>query len=300
VIPLARKLLSFPPAKRAALRLLAKKGEPLRLGFVLHTEMIYDGIVFERLKSLGASLPFKPMLCVMTPKNPYIKHAMEQRGVSEVEFNKRLRTLSERYEVGFHGHWCTAVAASAPAADRKHMTRIEKAGFALTIDNPEEIRKQFKSEVGYLAAQGYKPAVYSAGWWHLNESVVGLLDEHGFSADCSVRYPYADSFGKRYITPEKLPPQGDIFYLPPSKQVRELHSVFYLHMKWWTLVKELLPVLRRKEGPLFCVLPTHDYDLVEGIGKVKENIEFLSRLPNVQWLSMSDILREAGRIKEIA
>jgi hypothetical protein len=119
--------------------------------------------------------------------------------------------------------------------------------------------------------------------------VAALLGEHAFAADCSVRHGCRDSFGGEYVPAARLPARGAPFILPGAGNTMEFPSVFYLHMNWWTVVKELFPLLTGTRGPLFAVLPTHDYDLKENGAKVLENIRLLSGLRNVRFVALSEM-----------
>ena len=197
-----RKLLSLKLIKYIARLILRKAGEPLNAVFVLHTEMVQDDRVFEKLMRLGEWLSFRPALCVMTPRNPYIKEDMVKKNVSEAEFGRRLIELKKYYEIGFHGHWCKK-STEAARFSYDVSTRIERAGFQLTLDNPAAIEEQFKDEYEYLKEYGFKPRIYTAGWWFLNNTIVHLLDTYGFKFDCSLRYKYADTFGGRHMKLQK-------------------------------------------------------------------------------------------------
>jgi len=288
--PMFRKILSLPCVKRAVLSFLGKPGKPLYLAVVVHTEKIQDTETFGRMLELGRALPFKPSACVMTPANPCIKADMERGGVSGDEFLRRLKELSGFFEIGYHGHYCRPSKTAANPAAR---TEIERAGFSLTLDEPEAIKTQFLAEYAYLSSNLYPPKVYSAGWWVINSTLAGLLGTKDFESDCSLRRSYRDTFGGKYLPQADMPENGVPFILPGTEKVLELPSVFYLHMNWWTVLKELFPLLARTGGPLFAVLPTHDYNLKEDLDKVLENLRLLSGLPNVRFVSLS-------KMKELA
>ena len=286
---LAKKVLSLGAVKRTASLLLRKKGKPLYAGFVIHSEMVQDIRVFNKLMELGAWLTFKPALCVMTPRNPYIREDMSQSNVTEVEFARRLKELNAYYDMGFHGHWCRKGRPEAPF-NTKISTRIEKAGFTLTLNEPPEIEKQFKEEYDFFKEYGVRPQIYSAGWWFLNDTVVKLLDSYGFMLDCSLRRGYPDTFGGRYMPAGEMPPLGKPFLLKPSRKVLECAGIFYLNANWWTLAKDLYPALSSADGPSAVTVPLHDYDLLDDLEKVKENITLIGSLKNVSWLSASGLL----------
>lgn len=287
-----RKILLSAPVRGIAPRFFKKAGKVLHLGLVFHSEMVQDNAVFDKLIEMSKSIPFRPVLCIMTPQNPYIKDDMKKRKITENQFTERIQTLAKSCDIGFHGHWCMktpdGTMQNSPY-NRNVETGIEKAGFVLTLNKPEEIEKQFRNEYNYFEKNGFKPGIYTAGWWHLNKTIVSLLDKHGFDIDCSIRHLQNDTFGKRYMTEQELPRRGKAFHLFPSKKIIELASISYLHMNWWTIIKDLYPVFRQKDGPLFAILPLHDYDLLDNFSKVKENIEFLSQIKNVRWSSINEM-----------
>ncbi len=280
---LLKSVLSTAAAKKLFFWPLRKLGRPLYLTVCVHTERIQDAAVFSGMRELGLALPFRPAACVMTPANPYVKADMERRGVSGEEFLSRLKTLSDSFEIGYHGHYCRPGGAPAPGAS----TEIERAGFKLTLDDPEALAAQFRSECDYLRSNLYPPEIYSAGWWFMNARLAELLGENGFTADCSLRRARPDTFGTEYLAGSGMSENGKPFILPGSGDVTELPSLFYLHMNWWTVLRELFPLLKRAGGPLFAVLPTHDYNLVTDLEKVLENVRLLAGVPNVQFVSLS-------------
>lgn len=289
-----RKLLSLTAAKNIIPFFLGKPGRPLYLSVAVHTEKIQDPVIFEKLAGFGRALPFKPAAFVMTPASPIVAAEMNKTGTTDEAFRARLRNLSDLFEIGLHGHYCRPCAdPSGPANE----AWLRGAGFELTSGEPNLVREQFKLEYDYLAANGYKSELYCAGWWLLNETVVRLLEEYSFKADCSVRHGCDDTFGARYLRREQLPGKGRAFILPPSKNVAEFPSVTYLHLDWWVLVRDLLPMLFSFKGPLFAVLPVHDYSLPEEGEKVLENIRLLSRIRNVEFVPFSrmpEIAKEEG------
>ncbi len=285
---LFKKLLSLNISKNIFLSFFGKKGKPVYIGLVFHAEKIYDKTVFDKLVDLGKFLSFKATLCITTPKNPYIKSEMEKINLNESEFTERIKTLSNFYEIGFHGHWCRK-SDNFKFYDKKIITEIEKSGFVLTLNDSEEIKKQFKEEFEYLDKNIYRPKIYTAGWWYLNDTIIKLLDDYGFEFDCSVRYKYPDTFGERYIQNDKLPSQGYPFYISTSKKTMELNSISYLHMNWWTILKDLYSILKQKNGPSFIIIPIHDYNLLDNYEKIKENITFISKINNVKWIEVSNM-----------
>lgn len=288
---LLRKLLSLKAIKNIIAFFLFKPGRPLYLAVAVHTEKIQDPVVFEKLSEFGRLLPFKAAAFVMTPACPIVKAELEKSGETEAEFNSRLKALSGLFEIGLHGHFCRPCAD--PSRGPANGAWLRDAGFERTSDEPALVREQFRLEYEYLAAYAYKPELYCAGWWLLNETVVRLLEEYSFKADCSVRHDRADSFGHLYLPEERLPGKGRAFILPPSKTVVEFPSITYLHEDWWGLVRGLLPMLFSSKGPLFAVLPVHDYSLTGDGEKVLENIRFLSKIRNVRFVSFSRMLEIA-------
>ena len=295
---LIRGLLSTPAACGAARKLLRKPGKTLYLSVCVHTEKLHDRETFENLMRLGRGLDFRPSACVMTPANPFIKDAMERGGVGEDVFSARLKELSGLFEIGYHGHWCApANARPVPGA----RTEIERAGFRLTMDDAEAVKAQFRAEYRYLEEKLAAPKAYSAGWWFMNSCVAGLLQEAGFETDCSLRPGLADSFGRSYPPPCGARP-GRPFILPGTGSVLELPSTFYLHMNWWTVIRDLVPLLATSAGPLFAVLPVHDYNLLQDHGNVINNIRLLSGMKNVKFVELSGmraLAEKEGLIRDI-
>lgn len=287
--PLLARTLRGTAARAAARALLGKPGRPLHLGCVFHAEAVHDPAVFARLRAFGAGLPFRPTLCVMTPENPYTAREMAAAGVTPEEFTRLLRELSGAYDIGLHGHWCAPARGVSSRHRAARATRIEASGFAITSSDPAAVESQFSREHAFLSERFGAPEVYSAGWWQLNDTVARLLERFGFGVDCSLRRGRGDSFGERYRPPSAFAPPGRPFRLSPGGSVVEVPSAEYLHLNWWTIARDLAPLLRTADGPLFAVLPLHDYNLVGDGGSAQENLAWLGSLRNVRWLGMREM-----------
>lgn len=280
---------------------MRKRGGTLYLAVAIHTEHIQEEKIFESLAAFGRGLPFRPAAFVMTPRSPIIAKELAERGIEETVFTRRLKDLSGLFEIGMHGHYCKP--AGPEALMREPAPWIARAGFEQTTGSPAEVRAQFAQEYEYLSATTGKPEIYSGGWWFLNETIVALLGEYGLLSDSSIRYGRADSFGNMYLPASEMPGKGTPFILPPSADVAEFPSVSYLHGEWWMLIKELLPMLLRADGPLFAVLPAHDHDIPEHGEKMLENIRLLSEIINVRFVPFSrmrELALEAGSLKKSA
>jgi hypothetical protein len=290
------RLFSLGITKRTAEKLLKKKGSPLYFGAVIHCERIYDTEVFEKLLLFSKIVPARAALCVMTPENPYIRSQMEKHGVDMESFSNRLKMLSEVYDIGFHGHWCAKRgAADAPFQNPGRISEIERAGFRITSDDPAEVRKQFSLENAYLGSLSFKPRIYSAGWWYLNREIVKLLDEHGYTSDCSVRHGQGDSFGGAYISDKDLPERGIPFRLSPSKNIIEFAGISYLNFNWWSLAMDLRGMLSSPKES-FVTVPLHDYNLTRDMNKITNNIRFLSAIKNCRWSGLIEMRAAAESV----
>jgi hypothetical protein len=287
--------LSIGAVRKAAEITMRKNGSSLYLGLVIHCERIFETETFEKLLAFSKIAPKKATLCVMTPENPFIQFQIEKAGLDRRAFDDRLKRLSEDYEIGFHGHWCRKGGGGQSAAPKGGRSAgVERFGFKVISDDPAEVRKQFVLENNYLNSLGIKPKVYSAGWWYLDESIVKLLDEFGYSADCSVRYGLPNFFGGTYLDASALPQKGLPFYLAPSNNIIEFTSISYMNFNWWSLAKDLFKPLNSSEGPLFVTVPIHDYSLPEDMDKVTANINFLSTIKNCHWSSVSEMHKMAA------
>jgi hypothetical protein len=264
---------------------LSKRGGPLYLAVAVHAEKIQDAAVFAKLLEFRRALQFAPAAFVMTPASPIVMAEMEKSGITKKLFTERLKTLGVSFDIGLHGHYCRPLHGRQPAKETPPW--LKQAGFEPTSDEPAAIKKQFKAEYEYLASAGYAPKLYCSGWWVLNETIVKLLDEYGFEADCSIRQGCVDSLGGRYLFDGSLPAKGLAFILPPSKKVVELPSIAYLDMEWWRLLKELIPMLLSTDGPMFAVLSVHDYNLRDDSQKILANISALLKIRNVEFVTVS-------------
>jgi hypothetical protein len=288
---LLHKLLNNTWLKNKAGSTLRKRGAPLHAGLVIHSEKIQDISVYNQLLALKENLRFRPLLCVMTPENPYIRADMHAKGCSENEFNDRLLRLQQSYDIGLHGHWCREKKAgeSLSLYKKGRETYIEAAGFPLTMHDAKAVQKQFSQEYSYLKAIGCHPPAYSAGWWFFNDVIADLLDEYGFGIDCSVNKTFTDSFGTPVCGKFTQKTVGDIHYFTPKKRTASIISLSYIHYNWWSLIEDILTLLFKKDQR-HVVFPLHDYDLPKYSEKIRSNITFLHRISGVNWCGVPQML----------
>jgi len=168
----------------------------VQLTVCVHTEVIPERAAFEGLFSFSRranELGLRPVICVMTPKFPVVARMMAACDLDENGYEARLRQLSRHALLGYHGHLMLPAVPGrdrpAPGATNSHWRfSLPDLRPATTEDDvPELLAPQFDAEIGWLRERGLGTFAYSAGWWWLPSSVIGLLETRGFRFDLSTK-----------------------------------------------------------------------------------------------------------------
>ena len=219
----------------------------VKFGLVFHTEGLINDKVVGKLKDFALALPreFRPTLAVITPFCPqyYVDPLIDplrrqfiapRISGAETKCADTLRELSDRYDIGYHGHFFEA----------------KDGRYNYTFDEVT-VAEQFGREYGYLKGIGFVPSTYAGGWWHVSQHIVSLLEKYDFKLDTTVNDVRLDSFNQRQ--PYSVSSPGAPFWIRDG--ILEVQSV--------RSVQRLLnrSVLRSSKQRFF-VLSLHDYDLM--------------------------------------
>ena len=99
------------------------KDYTLSLGFIFHTERIYDAAVFSRLltfcKEYQAITGKRALCTIMPPVSLRGNDEMQKASVLENVFIENLKTLQTVADLGFHGHFWRSAQKSFEASDNQ-------------------------------------------------------------------------------------------------------------------------------------------------------------------------------------
>jgi hypothetical protein len=220
----------------------------VKFGLVFHTEGLVNDKVVRKLKEFALALrgEFRPTLAVITPLCPqyYIdplvdplrrEFAAPRSSGEEAKNADTIRDLSNRYDIGYHGHFFAA----------------KDGRYSLSFDDGT-VADQFEREYSYLKGIGFIPRTYAGGWWHISEHVVSLLKKHAFKLDTTVNDVGLDSFDLRQ--PFSVSSPGAPFWV--GGKVLEVQSVR-------SFQRILNRSVLRSRRERFFVLSLHDYDLMQ-------------------------------------
>ena len=156
------------------------EGFRLRLGYVFHTEAVFQKSIFDRhlafLKSFASLTGTKPICTVMTPANARTRRGMNSHGVSDGVFVDRVRSLAEYSTLGYHGHFYFS----------EKDYRMPEAEIRCNNYLDSVVREQFSREVAWFDENGLSHGgIYAAGWWFMNAPMQRILMENAFDLDFS-------------------------------------------------------------------------------------------------------------------
>lgn len=269
---------SFPEVQRK---------KPININFVFHTEAIANKKTFDELinfcKKFLDHTQAKVTLCVTTPYCLMTELQLEEFDITAQEYERRVKSISEFAEIGYHGHFFT------PLSNKHALVPINHLNY-----NFQLISKQMHAEIKWFKEQEMNPITYVAGWWFLTDDIIAELEGFGIRVDCSIRRNHTNTFGEKFVEDDKIPQRGEPFILSPSQKIIEIQSVFYpIHHPRLTLnmLKNVIDFRPNKE--LFIVFPSHEGELLEFNREFWANIKMLTKLDYIKWTNLSEMNRLA-------
>jgi hypothetical protein len=261
---------------------LPVRDKPAHLNVCVHTEMLYDSDVYKALlnfsKDFRALTGVRMAACVATPLCPLVGESAANSGVTSEEFASRLLELADSAEIGYHGHFY----------NRGHdgLKRVSRNGY-----DKELVVRQLDDEMDWLKGIGIRPKIYIAGWWFLTEDIVLELERRGIEIYQSVRKGKTDTFGAKYLDDSDMPDCGRPFFLPPSKNILEIQSLFGPVMMPPLMKAHIAPYMEKdKDEDLYFVLALHDWDIPRHRRNIWSNIRELDRCTEtVRWMNIPDM-----------
>jgi len=233
---------------------------PMTIGYVFHTESIYDidcySILLDFVRSYKSMTGEQCVLTIMTPENCHVKKMMHIQSCENSEFLDRVLLLSEYAEIGYHGHFY------------RNDTGIKSGN---NVEDHLLISDQFDRELLWL--DDYVDSfirVYAAGWWHMSDIVIKKLLENDFIMDFS--FTHSGFFGCDYskeILRKNSISLGQPFTLKESSQLVFLQNFIGCHdnkfpedfMRRMNLLINSIPCA---DDRLYGVVNNHDFNLSDG------------------------------------
>lgn len=156
------------------------KGHVMTLGYVFHTEEIFDKSIFDNLlhfcKEYRKLTNASPICALMTPLNPRVREGMKAHQISMDEFGRRVRLLAQHASIGYHGHFWFH-----PDEFRNGAAEIKCTNFLRLA-----VEAQVDEEVQWFRSMNIRHNnFYAPGWWFMNAELLAILRKNSFDVDLS-------------------------------------------------------------------------------------------------------------------
>lgn len=259
----------------------------LKVGYVLHTEAIYDPWVFERLRHFCIrfrEITGQKPCCVVIPGNSPLIYKASSRPDEYVEC---LHALAAFAVLGYHGHYFLD-----PSAALQPENRILHSNFLTTT-----VERQFRDEINWFQTHGFAPPkIYSAGWWVFHPRLVELLVETGFTLDFSISsYPWLyNQFSRQLIRDHGLlPGEAARLRVPGKGEILCVQNIMGCHETPFPqdLVRSLKKHLKPELSAVRGVFHSHDYTLLTHAQNTLDCLEYLSQEPGVEFVDVEDFAK---------
>jgi hypothetical protein len=170
------------------------KANSLQLGYVFHTEMIFEKKYFETmlhfLPRYQELTGCRAIATLMSGKNPRVRDGIRNAGITEKEFVSRLLKIGEYATLGYHGHF-----VHSPEHYKEFSQQIRGAGYDMA-----PIKIQIQAELDWFCEKRIKIGpYYSGGWWFHAPELYEELVRQGFQFD------FSQSFAPWYRSPVIYP-----------------------------------------------------------------------------------------------
>jgi hypothetical protein len=232
----------------------------LHLGYIFHTEQIFDQRLFAQLLELCESyrrITGKKAICtLMSGVNPLVVEGMKAHAVSPSLYVERARQLGAVSTLGYHGHfWSDLRRLHEPSSQIKGLRPLEPA-----------LTTQFKNDLHWFKTNGLDHnGIYSGGWWFMSEQVHELLIQTGFVLDFTFskapcfRNPYSQQIMQTHQIRA-----GEICQV--EKRLFCVQNFIGCHTTpfvedFYRNMRKLLTRDGQFESPTYGVVNSHDYDL---------------------------------------
>ncbi len=267
----------------------------ISLGYIFHTEKIYDEIVFSNLilfcEKYYKLTGVKPICTIVPPTNLLVKQEMLKNNVSEKNFIERLTMLEKVSTLGYHGHY---YLNDTPT----YINAIHCNSF-----NPVQLSRQFIRDIEWFKMNNINNnGIYAGGWWFLNEFLVKLLLKNNFKYDFSISYSpnfynqYSISMGEEYNIDK-----GETFFIKDGiNELMFIQNFIGLHNTKYPqdFIRNLQMLLPINDFlSISGVVNSHDYDL--DINNTINCISYLLENTSIKFCDFNKLIQFKSNIKNI-
>lgn len=243
------------------------------LGYVFHTERVYDDALFEQLmrfcRRYRELTGARAMCALISPANPCQRAQAERIG--QHRYAARFRQLAEVADLGYHGHyWYRGEPVVGRPGDRWFELSLgqvdEFSGMRHQEFHGPSFRAQIEEDLRWFEDHDIAlEPFYCAGWWVLHEIILEELARRGFQTDFSFsRSPWFRNIFSHALMGEHSIEAGQPFRLRISQgPIGCVQNLIGCHSSPLIedFVRNLNELTRERQGEVLGVLNSHDYDL---------------------------------------
>lgn len=266
--------------------------EQLNLGYVFHTERIFDNAIFSRLlrfcKSFKSLTGKKPICTLMPYTNARVYQESTAALVDEKNYLERTRQLAEVSDLGYHGHFWKDTSRLYDVT-----SEMKKENFSLLA-----FRSQFEKDIAWFKNNSISHnGAYAAGWWFMNREVLLSLLENNFDIDFSFSHSkwFQNPYAEKNMQENEIK-TGELFRFKQGDHgILCVQNLIGCHQTPFPedFVRNLLKLdFAPNTKVVTGVVNSHDYDLDEV--NTLHCIEFLLKNQPVQFKGLDDFKRLTG------
>jgi len=263
------------------------KSHNIKLGYIFHTERLYDDRLFNQLilfcKKYKAITCAEPICTVIPPSNLQLKRELNERAFPEKEYASRIIELSQYSTIGYHGHF---YLDNNPF----NYNAIHCNSF-----NANNLTEQFENDINWFEKnQIPHNNIYAGGWWFFNENLLQLLLQYGFQFDFSFsKAPFFYNQFSNEIMNENNIPTGEVFEIGFDGEKKLTCIQNFIGMHTTSFPEDFDRNMKKLDlniKELVGVVNAHDYDL--NFDNTLRCIEFQMKFNNIKFLSFNDLIGE--------
>lgn len=268
----------------------------VELGYVFHTEKIYDDLLFNQLlefcEKYYAITNARPICTIIPPTNALLNKKLLSLGFSEEKFIQRVVVLSNYSTIGYHGHYYLN-------DEPNYYNAIHCNSF-----NIDDLKAQFKRDINWFTtAQIDHNQIYAGGWWFFNKDLLSLLLLNGFKYDFTfskATYFY-NQFSNKMMNEFKIK-TGESFSLKLDNEIPKIKCIqnfIGMHSTPFPedFDRNFIKILEEPYSQITGVVNSHDYDL-DLVNTIK-CVNYQKEKNNVKFISFDQLI-DSDTIKEVS
>lgn len=281
------------------------QGYNLSLGFIFHTEKIYDEVIFNRLLTFCKefqSITGKRVLCtIMPPVSFRVNAEMQQSKATEEKFIENLKTLQHIADLGFHGHFWRSATEHFESPENQIRNSVYQSS------DDDFVKQQFTDQVKWFKQTNFTPVKsYAAGWWFTHRIIMQLQawSEIVYDFSFSKLKWTSGTWGKTIMHDAQLA-FGEPFVLEvDGRKIECIQTVMGTPNTKFPqdFIRIINAQLESANKMPMGMITTHDYDLDgDNLKYAIAQIRYLKTLNNIQFFSQEDlpVLLRERQIKSI-